>query len=264
MPIAANGTAYDVAGDKANPAVVLIHGLGINRQMWREFVPALTQRYYVLSYDLYGHGESRSVQEKLSLSLFARQLNDLLDELQVESCAVIGFSLGGMINRRFALEYRDRVSALVILNSPHERDPEEQRIIEKRVADTVQGGPEATLKSSIARWFTPEFCESRPDVIREIGSWIVGNDPFLYSQCREILAKSVTELIRPQPPIAVPSLVLTCENDSGSTPSMSYAIASEIEGAQTVIVPRLQHLGLLEGPAVFLKPIEDFLDSCQN
>ena len=169
-----------------------------------------------------------------------------------------------MINRRFALEYRDRVSALVILNSPHERDPEEQRIIEKRVADTVQGGPEATLKSSIARWFTPEFCESRPDVIREIGSWIVSNDPFLYAQCREILAKSVTELIRPRPPVAVPSLVLTCENDSGSTPSMSYAIASEIEGAQTVIVPRLQHLGLLEDPAVFLEPIEDFLDSCQN
>ena len=110
----------------------------------------------------------------------------MLNELQVESCAVVGFSLGGMINRRFALDYQDRVSALVILNSPHERDPEEQRIIEKRVADTVQGGPEATLKSSIARWFTPEFCESRPDVIREIGSWIVSNDPFLYAQCREI------------------------------------------------------------------------------
>ena len=77
MPIAANGTAYDVAGDKSNPAVVLIHGLGINRNIWREFVPALSQRYYVLSYDLYGHGESRSVPEKLSLSLFARQLNEL-------------------------------------------------------------------------------------------------------------------------------------------------------------------------------------------
>ena len=52
MPIADNGTAYDVAGNGKNPAIALIHGLGINRQMWREFVPALSQRYYVLSYDL--------------------------------------------------------------------------------------------------------------------------------------------------------------------------------------------------------------------
>jgi len=59
----------------------------------------------------------------------------------------------------------------------------------------------------------------------------------------------------------VPSLVMTCAHDSGSTPDMSYAIASEIEGADTIIVPALQHMGLVEKPMLFAEPVRSFLDN---
>ncbi len=261
MPELTNGTAYDMSGIPSNPNVVLVHGLGVNRQMWQDYVTVLSRRYHVLTYDLYGHGESLRVPSNISLSLFSNQLNDLLHELQIDKCVVIGFSLGGMINRRFAMDFPNRVSALVILNSPHERDPEEQQIIEKRVNDTAEKGPKGTLDASIARWFTPEFRSRRPDVIGEVSDWISSNDPTVYFQSRVVLAKGVTELIRPQPPLAFPTLVITCENDSGSTPSMSNAIASEIVNSRVEIIPELQHLGLLEDPAEFLKPIADFLAS---
>ena len=52
---------------------------------------------------------------------------------------------------------------------------------------------------------------------------------------------------------------MTDENDSGSTPAMSLAIAAEIEGAETVIVDRCQHLGLLEDHHAFTDPIILFL-----
>ena len=52
---------------------------------------------------------------------------------------------------------------------------------------------------------------------------------------------------------------MTCENDSASAPSMSRAIAAEIAGAQTVIVPDLQHLGLIERPDLFSDAILGFL-----
>jgi alpha-beta hydrolase superfamily lysophospholipase len=41
--------------------------------------------------------------------------------------ALVWFSLGGMINRRCAMDHPDRVSALVILNSPHERGEDQPR-----------------------------------------------------------------------------------------------------------------------------------------
>ncbi len=264
MPESTNGTSYNLAGKPSNPTIVLVHGLGVNRQMWQDYISVLSHRYRVLTYDLYGHGETRRVPSKISLSLFSKQLDDLLHELRIDKCVVIGFSLGGMINRRFGMDFPHRVSALVVLNSPHERDPEEQQIIEKRVNDTAEKGPKGTLDASIARWFTSEFRSMRPDVISEVSGWINSNNPTVYFQSRVVLAKGVTELIRPQPPLEFPTLVMTCENDSGSTPSMSYAIASEIVDSRVEIIPELKHLGLLEDPAVFLRTIEDFLSSCLN
>ena len=93
----------------------------------------------------------------------------------------------------------------------------------------------------------------------QIRATVLANDPGNYTRHRQVLATGVVELIKPSPPIAVPTLVMTCEHDSGSTPAMAHAIASEIAGAQTVIVPRLQHLGLIERPELFIQPILRFL-----
>jgi len=53
--------------------------------------------------------------------------------------------------------------------------------------------------------------------------------------------------------------VMTCENDSGSTPAMSHDIASEIADAPVIIVPALQHLGIMENPNAFTTPILDYI-----
>ena len=254
-----NGTAFDLTGSEAAPLVVLIHGLGLNRKTWQWHGAALAARYRVLTYDLFGHGESPPPPETPSLSVFARQLLDLLDELDIERAALVGFSLGGMINRRFALDHPERVSALAILNSPHERGPEAQRLVEERAARSSEG-PAATLEATIERWFTPGFREAEPAVIETVRQWVLANEPRVYGLCRQVLAKGVVELIRPDPPIEAPALVMTAENDSGSTPAMSQAIAAEIEGAETVILPGLQHMGLVERPALFTGPILRFLD----
>ena len=56
---------------------------------------------------------------------------------------------------------------------------------------------------------------------------------------------------------------MTCENDTGSTPAMSHAIASEIQGAETIIVPELRHMALVEQPEFFAAPLLGFLDRNQ-
>lgn len=258
--VSRNGTAYELSGPYDAPLVVLVHGLGLNRQMWQWHEAALSARNRVLNYDLFGHGDSAPPPAAPSLSLFSAQLRDLLDDLGVDVCAIVGFSLGGMINRRFALDHPERVSALAILNSPHERSAQAQKLVEDRAARTAEGGPAATLDSSIERWFTPEFRATRPEVIALVRRWILANDPAIYAQCRRVLAEGVVELIRPDPPVTAPTLVMTAENDSGSTPAMAQAIGSEIVSAETIIVPRLQHMGLVEAPALFTDPILRFLD----
>ena len=260
--------AADRTADEA-PPLVLIHGLGLNRHCWDWQLPALAARHRVLAYDLYGHGDSAAPPGRPDLTLYAAQLAGLLDALEIPRAVLIGFSLGGMINRRFAMDYPGRAAALAILNSPHERSAEAQRLVEQRAADSG-AGPAATLDATLERWFTAAFRAAQPQIIERVRRWVLGNDPQHYAHCRQVLASGVIELIRPQPPIGgaggapLPTLVMTAENDSGSTPAMARAIAAEIAGARLHIVPRLQHMGLVEEPALFVAPLLEFLDQLRH
>ncbi|MEM7561788.1 MAG: alpha/beta hydrolase [Pseudomonadota bacterium] len=254
-----SGTAYTRFGIREAPTVIMIHGLGLTRETWRDHVPSYAAHFDVITYDLRGHGDSARCPENATLSVFSEQLVDLMDELSIESASLVGFSLGGMINRRFAIDHTARTDSLVILNSPHERGEHGQQLVEERARQSASGGPGATIDETIKRWFTEDFISSRPQRISEIKNWVLANDHEQYATCRFVLAAGVVELIRPFPPIACPTLVVTCEHDSGSTPSMSYAISSEIEGSETIIVPHLQHMGLVEKPGLFSALAIDFL-----
>lgn len=264
MPVNQDGTAYDLSGPDDAPVLVLIHGLGLNRAVtWDGMMPALRTQYRVLRYDLLGHGQSAKPQGEVTLRRLSEQVIALMDDLEIASATLVGFSLGGMINRRVALDHPDRVHELAILNSPHEREPEAQRLYENAARDSAAGGPAATVDAALGRWFTETFRAAQPEVVAEVRDIVVANDPESYAAHRYVLAAGVTELIRPDPPISIPGLVVTCEHDSGSTPGMSWAIASELREAQVVIVPELKHLGLVEQPDVFSKAVLAFLDEVQ-
>ncbi len=259
--ITTGGTAYDLSGPDRAPAVVLIHGLGLTRGItWQGITPVLAQRFRVLSYDLCGHGETALPCGPVSLTTLSEQLIALMNAVGIKRAALVGFSLGGMINRRCAIDHPQRVSALGILNAPHDRGDALQRKVEQQARDAAAGGPAATIDAALDRWFTPGFRSAGAETVARVRDTVLANDPENYAAHRQVLAEGVTDLIRPDPPIAHPALVMTCEGDSGSTPQMSHAITREIAGAETVIVPALKHLGLLERPALFTGPLMAFLN----
>lgn len=265
MAISAGGTAYDLSGPEGAPVVALIHGLGLTRQStWGAIAPMLSQRFRVLSYDLCGHGQSILPPDGSSLTVLSEQLIALMDELGIGQAALVGFSLGGMINRRCAMDHGGRVSSLVVLNSPHERGPALQQQVEAAARDAGAGGPEATIDAALARWFTQDFRAAHADLVAAIRRVVLANDPDTYALHRRVLAEGVTELIRPQVSIRHPTLVMTSQFDSGSTPAMAQTIADEIDGAEVITVPGLKHLGLIEQPELFTAPIIAFLTACEN
>lgn len=256
---APDGTAYALSGPEGRPVVALIHGLGLCVGVFDGMLAALEAEYRVLSYDLYGHGQSAPPPSEASLTVYSDQLAGLLDHLGIASAHVVGFSIGGMINRRFALDHGDKLASLVILNSPHDRGNAAQAAVEARAKSVRDQGAFSTFDAALKRWFTPECLESghaAPALVREWRGLVDGES---YAQAAWVLAHGVRELIAPQPPVAARSLVMTCENDSGSTPAMSVAIGAEIAGAEVQIVPDLQHLGLMERPDLFAGPILKFL-----
>lgn len=259
--LAPDGTWYALSGRDDAPVLALIHGLGLSSAVWDGLLPAFEAHYRVLRYDLFGHGQSAPVPATASLTVYSDQLAALMRHLGIDRATPVGFSIGGMINRRFALDHGDMLEALVILNSPHDRGEAGQQMVEDRAASVREQGAFSTFDAALKRWFTPE-CLADPDhpapgLVRD---WRGQVDAESYAQAAWVLANGVRELIAPQPAISAPTFIMTCENDSGSTPAMSHAIAAEIAGSTAQIVPHLQHLGLMEDPGAFTAPILEFLE----
>ena len=252
-----NGTAWEVHG--SGPSVILIHGFGLHRAMWQWQLPVLTPHFRVVTYDLYGHGESAPPQGTPSLSMFSSQLLRVMDHCGLERAAVVGFSLGGMIARRFALDHPSRLSALAILHSAHDRTPAEREAIFRRVRECRESGPSANVDSALERWFTPAFRAEAPALVETVRGWIAANDPATYARIYQVLADGDREIARGLGGISCPTLVMTGEKDPGNTPAMSRTMAALIPGARLVILPELRHMALAESPSEVNRPLSAFL-----
>ncbi len=255
--ITAGGTAYELYGQ--GPAIVLVHGLGLNQAQWQWLLPALTPRFRVLTFDLFGHGESADPVGQPDLRTFTAQILELLDDCRLVRCAVVGFSLGGMIARRFALDHPDRLSALAILHSAHDRSAAERAAIMRRVETARQSGPAATVDAALARWFTDGFQTRQPEMMALVRSWVTANRKDVYAPIYQVLAQGDAEIAATITEIRCPTLVMTGAEDSGNSPDMAQRMASAIPGARSVILPGLRHMALAEDPATFNAPLVSFL-----
>lgn len=251
------GTAYEAGGD--GPPVVLVHGLGMARPMWDWQWEALSGRFHVVRYDLLGHGESARPTRPYALADFVEQLEELLDGLGLGTSALVGFSLGGMIVRAFALAHPGRVSALAILNSAHDRTEAERAAVLLRVEQSARDGPRATVAAALERWFTADYAARHPEVLQRVRRWILANDREVYPLIYRVLAEGDEELARSISGIRCPTLVLTGGEDHGNSPDMSRRMAALIPGARAEIIPGLRHMGLVEDPEAFNSRLVPFL-----
>jgi (E)-2-((N-methylformamido)methylene)succinate hydrolase len=254
----ANGTAYTIEGDGA--PVLLVHGMGLNRHMWNWQLPPLAGRFKTVRYDLLGHGDSVKRPGPYVLSDFVDQITELLDHLDLNRCALVGFSLGGMIVRAAAVAHPNRVSALAILNSPHDRGEAERAAMLTRLDLALQHGPQSTIDAALARWFTDAFAEKRPDVLTQIREWMNANDPDIYPEIYRVLATGDAEIAESIASIRCPTLVLACGEDHGNSPDMARRMAALIPGAEASIIPTLKHMGLAEDPDAISGVLVPFLE----
>jgi len=236
---------------KTGMPVLLIHGLGLNQDMWAAQIDALAEYGPVITYDLYGHGASPPPPETPSLSLFADQAIKVADEFGYPRIIVAGFSLGGMIARRIAMDAPQILSGLAVLHSPHQRTINEHNAIQQRVYQAEEHGPQATVDAAIERWFSEDFRAKAPAVMDQVKNWVMANDRAIYPPIYQVLVDGVDELISPTPPIAMPTLVMTGDEDFGNHPAMSAAIAGEIKGAELVVLKGLRHMAMMEAPEIF-------------
>jgi pimeloyl-ACP methyl ester carboxylesterase len=101
---------------KGSEALVLIHGWTCNVDSWRDQVSELAKRNRVIAVDLLGHGQSDKPQITYSMDLFARVVEAVMRDAQVDRAVLVGHSMGTPIARQFYRKYPQKTLAIVIVD----------------------------------------------------------------------------------------------------------------------------------------------------
>lgn len=260
--VTAAGTRYLAAGE--GPTVVLIHGVGLNKEMWGGQVVGLAPHYRVIAYDMLGHGGSPRPAPATPLQGYAEQLLELLDHLRVDSAAVVGFSMGGLVARAFALHYPQRLDALVVLNSVFNRSAEQRAGVIERTRQAAEHGPNANAEAALTRWFSCEYQAANPAQIEALRQVLASNDPQGYLTTYQLFATQDMYRSDDLGSIRAPALIATGELDPGSTPQMARQMAERIEGAQVQILAEQRHMMPVESPRLVNKMLLEFLGQAER
>jgi pimeloyl-ACP methyl ester carboxylesterase len=250
--------AVEHDGNPAAPALLLLHAGVATRRMWDPIVPALTERWFVVRYDLRGYGQSTSEAVEFSNRADAVAV---LDAAGVASSVLVGASRGGSIALDTALEHPDRVRGLALIGSgpsgPGEwpLDADEEALLELVEAAEEAEDWERVVELEVDLWSVGPR-RSREDI-----------DPaFLDTALRlgrqnlaALSAESQATPVPLDPPaigrlaeVSVPALALVGEFDLSPARAQQRFLAEHLGNATGAVLPGTAHLPSVERPDAVL------------
>jgi pimeloyl-ACP methyl ester carboxylesterase len=93
--------------------LVVLHGLFGSGRNWQSHARQFSSQYRVISADLRNHGDSFHADE-MNYSLMADDVEELLRQLGIDQCYMLGHSMGGKVAMALALQNRDLFRAMVV------------------------------------------------------------------------------------------------------------------------------------------------------
>jgi pimeloyl-ACP methyl ester carboxylesterase len=159
-----DGWRYGYTDEGAGPAVILLHGLQMDRSIWDRQVEGLRDAYRVVTLDAPGHGESAPVPLGIDFWRYADMVVGVCDQLGLDAPAWGGHSMGGFTAIRAALRHPDRVRALVLVDTQaHAEDPAKLAQYEAFLTVAREQGITEDLASVVLRIYFGEAFASSPE-----------------------------------------------------------------------------------------------------
>lgn len=259
--------AYAEAGVESDAApVILLHGGAVDHRMWTPQLSAFEGRR-VIAPDARGHGESSDAGTAYRLT---DDLIALLDALELERVVLVGLSMGGGTAVDAALEYSERVAALIVsgcgTSEPDFIDPWSVDIFTRWQSAEQHGDLEAWIEAFMA--FTTGPGRARDDVDASVYELVE-------AMARETIANHlrldaagvpipptpptpVAETWQRLPTIRVPALALCGTDDGADHLRMTRRLAHETPCGGFRALPGA-HYPNLEAPEAFNDVVRDFL-----
>ena len=239
--------------------LVLVHGLGDDHRAWRRAVPDLALRHRVYLYDLRGHGETTLGDADGTLRQLGDDLVGLLDAVGLDRAHIGGFSLGGTIAMRLAIDHPERVDRLVLVATSSRVGRTAAEWYRERAAMVEH--EDTWLRQTLDR-DTAEVYAQSPNELQE-GLLIRRQstaDPRGYGNaCRAMAALRDAPLDPELGAISAATLIVASDLDQHCPPKAAEIIASGVRGSRLEVIKGAGHAIPVERPQELTASMNRFL-----
>ncbi len=268
-------------GDDNGPPLVFVHGLSGSWPNWLEQLPVFAGRseidgpqlgkHRVIAMDLPGFGHSPMPRDEITISSYARLLDGLFDELDIDAATLVGNSMGGFISAELAIAFPQRVERLVLVSPAGlstYRNPgatralpalhRSQRIVAAYTA-WLASKSETVTQRPLLRNATLGLVTAHPSRLPAAlaAEQLRGAGKPGFMQALE--ANLNYDFRDRLPEIACPTLIVWGDHDRVISVRDAAVYAELIPGSRKVVYEDTGHMSMLERPAAFNALLRDFL-----
>lgn len=228
----------------AGPAVVLIHGVGMQSAAWSPQVDVLSQTHRVFAIDMPGHGGSAPLPSGTPLPGFVEWLHAVLTALNIGPVSLAGHSMGALVSCGYAICHPQMVTRVALLNGVYRRTDEASAAVIARSAEINDG--RFDLETPLNRWFGDSETDQRARAM--VSCWLSNVNPVGYATAYGAFARGDATYADRIREIACPFLAITGDQDLNSSPAMAIAMAKAAKNGRAVIIKGHRHMVNLTAP----------------
>lgn len=255
-PIAKGRLYFEIAGE--GDPLILIHAFSFDMHMWDDQFLPLSENFQVIRYDLRGFGRSSNPQ--IASYSHAKDLQQLMDYLNIRIAHVIGLSRGGRVAVDFALTFQERINKLILANCLPPGFPRQQEQAAK--LNTLREiASKSGIQAAITEWLNnPIFdrMRSKPSAYEHMDKIIKRYSGWHWLNCDPEFEENpyaVNEIGR----IKVPVLVISGDKDVQDFKNGTVFLSQNIPNAKYAIISGAGHMTNMEMPNVFNGIVLGFL-----
>ncbi len=250
-------------GQRGNPCLLLLHGLGATAESWHFQLTELPARgYRLIAPDLPGFGKSPPGEGRWKIPQAVEQVADLMTRLEIDGFFIAGISMGGVVALQLAHRHSEWVKGLILINtfaSLRPKSPSEWRYFVRRGLRSFLRKPADQARIVADRVFPlPEQAFYRDLLMDSIQSV----DARVYRRAMIELARF--NFVSKLPLIQVPTLVISGERDTTIPLENQRELARRIPGAEHVVIPDGGHAVIADQPELFNQQVVRFLEAIRS
>ncbi|MFJ5770061.1 alpha/beta fold hydrolase [Psychrobacillus sp. NPDC093180] len=255
---------------EGNP-IVLVHGWSSDHTSFDQTFEELSKSYQVISYDLRGHGSSERPEKGLSLKRFAKDLEELMEDLKVQNVTLVGHSMGVSIVfeyvKQFGVQRLKSVSIFDMTPKLVNEGDWNLGLYHGKYTREDSLNDLSVINEDFREFAKPFFKITVPyltdDLMSEQLSIVINNNTsHILSAMWHAMAVSDFRDVLPN--ITVPTQIVYGEKSTLYSKETADYLASQIPDARVVPFENCTHLLVVENPAKTTQVIEEIAELSYN